>query len=77
MAAPPTILITAEFDTLLDEGRAYAQRLDQAGVKLRYRELPGLPHGFIRWLGLCAPSRDALIRVGREIRQACGSVARG
>ena len=75
--SPPTILITAEFDTLLDEGRAYAERLDQAGVNISYRELPGLPHGFIRWLDFCAPSRDELIRVGREIRQACGSVGRG
>lgn len=75
--SPPTILITARFDTLLDEGRAYAERLKRGGVPTCYRELPGLPHGFIRWHEICAPSRDELIRIGREIAEAAGPAAQG
>ena len=70
--SPPTILITAEYDTLLDEGRAYADRLAQAGVETRYREIAGLPHGFVRWHNICGPSRDELILIASEIRAACG-----
>jgi acetyl esterase len=43
---PPTLLVTAEFDPLRDEGRAYAAKLIEAGVQVTYRELKGTIHGF-------------------------------
>jgi acetyl esterase len=43
---PPTVLVTAEFDVLRDEGAAYANRLRRAGVEVRYQCYPGLIHGF-------------------------------
>ena len=43
---PPTFLITAEYDPLRDEGIAFAQKLQQAGVALRYRHFDTAAHGF-------------------------------
>jgi acetyl esterase len=44
---PPTMIVTAGFDPLRDEGRAYADRLREAGVDVVYREYPGQIHAFV------------------------------
>jgi acetyl esterase/lipase len=44
---PPTMIVTAGFDPLRDEGRAYADRLREAGVDVLYREYPGQIHAFV------------------------------
>jgi acetyl esterase len=41
---PPAFVITAEFDPLHDEGFAYAQRLENDGVKTKYKDLKGCMH---------------------------------
>ena len=43
---PPTLLVTAENDPLRDEGRAYAEKLRQAGVAVTYQHFAGAEHGF-------------------------------
>lgn len=42
---PPTLLLTAEFDPLRDEGRAFAAKAIAAGVQVTYREFKGTIHG--------------------------------
>jgi acetyl esterase len=42
---PPTLLVTAEFDPLRDEGRAFAAKAILAGVDVTYREYRGTIHG--------------------------------
>ena len=44
---PPTLIISAERDIIIDEGRAFGQMLKRSGVKLQYIEFPGSIHGFI------------------------------
>jgi acetyl esterase len=39
-------VLTAGFDPLRDEGKAYADKLMQAGIKVTYTNYPGTIHGF-------------------------------
>ena len=43
---PPTFLVTAEFDPLRDEGMAFRDKLEEAGVALHYRHFETAAHGF-------------------------------
>ncbi|WP_459882952.1 alpha/beta hydrolase [Halorubrum gandharaense] len=42
----PATVVTAGFDPLRDGGRAYAERLDRAGVPTRYENYDDMVHGF-------------------------------
>jgi acetyl esterase len=47
------MVVTAELDPLRDEGRAYAERLEQAGVKVVAKPYSGIIHGFF-WMAACS-----------------------
>lgn len=70
----PTVVLTAGFDVLRDEGRAYAERLDAEGVEVEYREYPSLIHGFISMAGVVRGAAeafdDAAGAVGRAFSRA-------
>ena len=46
---PPALIVTAGFDPLRDEGKAYAEILQKNGVKVDYKEYPSLIHGFLNF----------------------------
>ncbi|MFD6529797.1 alpha/beta hydrolase [Streptomyces sp. NPDC060184] len=50
---PPTLVVTAEFDPLRDEGELYGRRLREAGVPATVTRYAGAGHGFVQhfsWL---------------------------
>jgi len=57
---PPALVITAGYDPLLDEGRAYAERLKSAGVSVDYREYADMVHGFILFGGVLDVAKTAV-----------------
>lgn len=44
--APTALVVTAGFDPLKDEGKAYAEKLSSAGVRAAHVEYPGFVHDF-------------------------------
>jgi acetyl esterase len=67
---PPAVVVTAGFDPLRDEGRAYADALAAAGVQVRYRCHEGLVHGFAQMTGAVTTARHAVLAAVGELR-AC------
>jgi len=58
---PPALVMTARYDPLLDEGRQYANRLEESGVEVDYKECDGLVHGFFDAVGSVDSARSAFI----------------
>jgi acetyl esterase len=65
---PPTAVHTAEFDPLRDEGRAYAEKLQQGRVRTLYRCHPGMIHLFYGLRGLIPYADVAFAQMGADIR---------
>ena len=57
---PPTYILAAGYDPLVDEGKAYAQRLKDAGVAVTYDLRPTLAHGFVNFPRVVPRARRAL-----------------
>ena len=70
---PPAVIHTAEFDPLRDEGHAYAERLQQSGVRTLYRCHPGMIHLFYGMGGLIPYAGAAYELIGADIRGLLGS----
>jgi acetyl esterase len=66
---PPALVQTAEFDPLLDEGRAYADRLRESGVAVTYTEYSGVVHDTWLMFGVVPKGRQAVDEAGAFLRQ--------
>lgn len=67
---PPAHVVTAGFDPLLDEGEAYAKRLEADGVRVTYQFESSLIHGFLQMGGAVDAAAVATDRICRHVRTA-------
>jgi acetyl esterase len=67
---PPTLLITAEYDVLRDEGEEYGAALLDAGVPVVAVRYQGVNHGFARKLARYDAARVAADQVAAAVRAA-------
>ena len=67
---PPAFVLTAGYDPLVDEGRAYAERLSAAGVEVTYREYADMVHGFVLFGGVVDAANAAVAECCEHLRGA-------
>jgi acetyl esterase len=65
---PPTVLCTAQYDPLRDEGMAYAQALRAAGVRVIEHHGAGLIHGYFGMGAASAAAAEESRRVRADLR---------
>jgi len=73
---PAAYIITAGFDPLRDEGRAYAERLARGGVAVTHECFEGQVHGFFMMGGVIAAAGHAIQRIGQTLRMQFGTTPR-
>jgi acetyl esterase len=66
---PPTLIVTAGFDPLRDEGHAYAAKLRDAGVDVVYREYPGQIHAFVSLVKAIPQGMACTLEIAQYLRQ--------
>ena len=66
---PPALVISAEFDPLVDENEAYAKRLREAGVPTDYVCFPGMIHPFFTLGGVVEDTAKAEKLCGDAMRK--------
>jgi len=66
---PPALILTAEFDPLRDEGKAYADHLRAAGNEVTDICYPGMPHGFISFGWLASQMNPAFAQIKQTLQR--------
>ena len=67
---PPATVVAAELDVLTDEGKAYADRLKDAGVPTTYVCYDRMIHPFLNFLGPVDQAGTAVAEIGKLLAEA-------
>ncbi|WP_254861962.1 alpha/beta hydrolase [Halovivax gelatinilyticus] len=68
----PATVVTAGHDVLRDEGVAYADRLDEAGVDVDHAHYPSMAHGFLSLTDSVSRADEAMDGLAESIRERLG-----
>ena len=74
---PPATVITAAIDPLRSDGKAYADKLKEAGVKVDYRNYEGVTHEFFGMGAVVPEAKLAVKQAADGLRGGLQSVVRG
>ena len=76
---PSSLVLTAEFDVLRDEGEAYARKLTEAGVRVIAVRYLGTIHAFtvLNALADTPAAHGAIAQVNSELRRSFGNLKHG
>lgn len=66
----PALVVTASHDPLLDDGKAYADKLAAAGVPVEYACYEGVTHGFHLWGGALEAAGDLDAQMAKALKRA-------
>ncbi|HUP87148.1 MAG TPA: alpha/beta hydrolase [Acidimicrobiales bacterium] len=66
----PALIITAEYDTLRDEGEAYGEALRDAGNDVTIHRYDGMTHVFFQLWGVLAAAKEAMTETTTALRKA-------
>lgn len=66
----PALVITAEFDPLRDQGKAYADKLEADGVDVTYTNYDGMVHVFFQLGPICDAGKAAITQVASAAKAA-------
>jgi acetyl esterase len=64
----PALVVVPTLDPVADHGRAYAERLREAGTSVQLTEYPGAPHAFLSMPGLVPQARAARAEIAGFLR---------
>jgi acetyl esterase len=67
---PPAYVMTAGFDPLRDEGKAFADRLQECGVRVEHECYTDMIHGFISFAGGIPAGMESLQSMGGKVKAA-------
>ena len=67
---PRAIVVAAELDVLLDEGKAYVDRLNGAGVSTTYLRYDHMIHPFLNFLSVVDLAKAAAVEIGKRLGDA-------
>ena len=66
---PPAIVATAGFDPLVDEGEAYARKLEDAGIKTFFKCYDHLTHSFTMMRGAIPAAKAANMELAQKVKE--------
>ncbi len=71
----PTVVVTAGFDPLRDDGAIWVEALSHAGVVAEEQRCDSLIHGFVSFAGIDRASREAVERGLERLRELAAAPA--